>query len=81
MDWELMTDMLGGSVENFVQQVKDKYPYAKPKLIHENGSQFVSHDFKRLLQRLKIEQIFTRRNHIKNHTVSNVGKDAVFHTY
>lgn len=63
LDWELMTDMLSGSVENFVQRVKDKYPHAKPKLIHDNGSQFVSHDFKRLLQRLEIQQIFTRRNH------------------
>lgn len=63
LDWELMTDMLGGSVENFVQRVKDKYPYAKPRLINDNGSQFISHDFKRLLQKLEIQQIFTRRNH------------------
>ena len=61
--WELMTDMLGGSVETFVQRVKEKYPYARPKLIHDNGSQFISHDFKRLLQKLEIQQIFTRRNH------------------
>lgn len=63
LDWELMTDMLGGSVESFVQRVKEKYPHAKPRLINDNGSQFVSHDFKRLLQRLDIQQIFTRRNH------------------
>jgi transposase InsO family protein len=63
LDWELMTDMLGGSVENFVQRVKERYPYAKPKLINDNGSQFISHDFKRLLQKLEIQQIFTRRNH------------------
>ena len=63
LDWELMTDMLGGSVENFVQRVKDKYPHAKPRLINDNGSQFISHDFKRLLQKLEIQQIFTRRNH------------------
>ena len=31
LDWELMPDMLGGSVELFVQKVKDKYPFAKPK--------------------------------------------------
>ena len=63
LEWELMTDMLGGSVETFVQRVKEKYPYARPKLIHDNGSQFISHDFKRLLQKLEIQQIFTRRNH------------------
>jgi transposase InsO family protein len=63
LDWELMTDMLGGSVETFVQRVKEKYPNAKPRLINDNGSQFISHDFKRLLQKLEIQQIFTRRNH------------------
>lgn len=63
LDWDLMTDMLGGSVENFVQRVKEKYPHARPRLINDNGSQFISHDFKRLLQKLEIQQIFTRRNH------------------
>lgn len=63
LDWELMTDMLGKSVESFVQRVKEKYPHARPRLINDNGSQFISHDFKRLLQKLEIQQIFTRRNH------------------
>jgi putative transposase len=63
LDWELMTDMLGRSVESFVQRVKEKYPHAKPRLINDNGSQFISHDIKRLLQKLEIQQIFTRRNH------------------
>lgn len=63
LDWELMPDMLGSSVEDFVQRVKEKYPFAKPKLINDNGSQFISHDFKRLLQRLEIQQVFTKRNH------------------
>lgn len=63
LDWELMTDMLGSSVEVFVQRVKEKYPHAKPKLINDNGSQFISLEFKRLLHKLEIQQVFTRRNH------------------
>ncbi len=63
LDWELMPDMLGSSVESFVQRVKDKYPFARPKLINDNGSQFISHEFKKLLHRLEIQQVFTRRNH------------------
>lgn len=63
LDWELMTDMMGKSVENFIQKVKDKFPFAKPKLINDNGSQFISLDFKKLLSKLDIQQIFTRRNH------------------
>jgi putative transposase len=63
LDWELMPDMLGRSVEDFIQRVKDKYPNATPKLIHDNGSQFISNDFKKLVTELKIQQVFTRRNH------------------
>lgn len=63
LDWELMSDMTGRSVEMFIQRVKEKYPYAKPMLIHDNGSQFVSHDFKRLVTKLEIQSVSTRRNH------------------
>lgn len=63
LDWELMPDMLGQSVQDFVQRVKDQYPHATPKLINDNGSQFISLDFKRLMQKLEIQQVFTRRNH------------------
>jgi transposase InsO family protein len=61
--WELMTDMLGTSVENFIAKNKEKYPFAKPKLIHDNGGQFVSHDFKKLMTTLEIQSVHTRRNH------------------
>ncbi len=63
LDWELMPDMLGSSVEDFVQQVCEKYPDFTPKLISDNGSQFISRDFKMLLSRLDIQQVLTRRNH------------------
>lgn len=63
LGWELMTDMLGSSVEMFVQRVKDKYPNVNPKLIHDNGSQFISLEFIRLMEKLEIQQVRTRRNH------------------
>jgi putative transposase len=49
LHWELMTDMSGTSVEIFTQKTIDKYPEAMPMVIHDNGSQFISHDFKRIL--------------------------------
>ncbi len=63
LDWELLPDMLGTSVEHFVQRAKEKYPFAKPMLIHDNGGQFISLDFKRLIANLEIQQVRTRRNH------------------
>jgi len=61
--WDLMTDMLHSTVEDFVQRARQKYPHGHPKLIHDNGSQFISRDFKILVSNLGIQQIFTRRNH------------------
>jgi transposase InsO family protein len=49
LHWELMTDISGTSVEIFTQKTIDKYPEAMPMVIHDNGSQFISHDFKRIL--------------------------------
>lgn len=63
LDWELMPDMLGSSVEMFVQKAKEKYPFAKPMLIMDNGSQFISRDFKLLASRIDITPVHTRRNH------------------
>jgi putative transposase len=63
LDWELMPDMLGSSVEAVVQRAKQKYPKAKPMLITDNGCQFISLDFKRLLSNLEIQHVRTRRNH------------------
>jgi transposase InsO family protein len=63
LGWDLMTDMTAASVQDFVQRVKDRYPHAKPMLIHDNGSQFISNDFKKLVSQLSITQVFTRRNH------------------
>jgi transposase InsO family protein len=63
LDWELMTDMTSRSVQEFLQRVRERYPEGKPMLIHDNGSAFISRDFKMLVSRLDIQQVFTRRNH------------------
>jgi len=55
--------MTSRSVEDFLQRVREKYPVANPKLIHDNGSAFVSRDFQALVSRLGITSVHTRRNH------------------
>ncbi len=63
LHWELMTDMSGSSVEIFTQKVIDKYPEARPMVIHDNGSQFISHDFKRILFENNCTDVPTRMKH------------------
>ena len=51
------------SVEDLFVRVREQYPEGKPKLINDNGSCYISKDFKALVSRLEIQQVFTRRNH------------------
>jgi transposase InsO family protein len=55
--------MTTDSVSIFIQEAKDMYPHENPKLISDNGTCFISREFKKLVTSLNIEQIFTRRNH------------------
>lgn len=63
LNWELMTDMSKTSVEIFIQNTLDKYPGVKPMIIHDNGSQFISHEFKRILFENNCKDIPTRLKH------------------
>ncbi len=63
LHWELMTDMSGPSVEIFTQKTIDKYPEAHPMVIHDNGSQFISHDFKQILFENNCTDVPTRMKH------------------
>jgi len=63
LHWELMTDMSKISVELFTQNTLDKYPEAEPMIIHDNGSQFISHDFKRILFENNCTDVPTRFKH------------------
>lgn len=63
LNWDLMTDMRGSSVEDFIQKTRELYPQGNPMLIHDNGSQFISNEFKKLLNKIDLRQVRTRRNH------------------
>jgi len=63
LDWELMTDMSKTSVDIFTQRIIDKYPNAEPMVIHDNGSQFISNDFKQILFENNCKDVPTRIRH------------------
>jgi transposase InsO family protein len=50
LSWQLMTDMTGISVDLFVQKTLEQHPGTTPMVIHDNGVQFISRDFKLLLK-------------------------------
>jgi transposase InsO family protein len=55
--------MTAYDIELTAQKAKDKYPLAKPRIITDNGSQFVSKEFKQFIKDIEGTHITTSLNH------------------
>jgi len=64
LNWRLCENMDGINAEILVAQTKELYPEAiNPRLISDNGSQFISKDFEELLTLLEFGHTLTSANH------------------
>lgn len=61
--WDLFISMEQLTVEIVMTRAKEKYPEANPRLITDNGAQFIAKDFKELLIFLEIDHTFTSPAH------------------
>lgn len=57
--WELKEAMKERDVELVVQKAHELYPDEKPRIISDNGPQFVSHDFKRYVRFMGMDHVRT----------------------
>jgi len=48
--WDLRESMREADVELILQRAKEKYPEAKPRIISDNGPQFIARDFKEFIR-------------------------------
>ncbi len=48
--WEIRVSMTEGDVEIIIQRAREKYPEAKPRIISDNGPQFIAKDFKEFIR-------------------------------
>lgn len=48
--WELMASMSERDVELVLQRGKEKYPNARPRIVSDNGPQFIAKDFKEFIR-------------------------------
>lgn len=48
--WEIREHMLESDVEIIIQRAKEKYPEARPRIISDNGPQFIAKDFKEFIR-------------------------------
>jgi transposase InsO family protein len=48
--WDLRESMRETDVEVILERAKEKYPEAKPRIISDNGPQFIARDFKEFIR-------------------------------
>src|SRR5579864_9028908 len=48
--WDLRESMREADVEVILERAKKKYPEAKPRIISDNGPQFIARDFKEFIR-------------------------------
>lgn len=60
---EIRHSMTAYDAELTIQKAKDKYPGVKPRIITDNGSQFISKEFKQFIKAAELEHITTSVNY------------------
>jgi putative transposase len=60
---ELLTTMSADDVCAVVHRALEKHPGEHPEIVNDNGTQFTSHEFKRLIKRFELSQIRIRVQH------------------
>jgi putative transposase len=48
--WDLRESMKEADIERILERAKEKYPDAKPRIISDNGPQFMARDFKEFIR-------------------------------
>src|SRR5258707_182120 len=48
--WDLRESMKEAEIEMILERAKEKYPEAKPRIISDNGPQFIARDFKEFIR-------------------------------
>ena len=48
--WEIREAMTEGDVETLLQRAREKFPDARPRIISDNGPQFIARDFKQFIR-------------------------------
>jgi putative transposase len=48
--WDLRESMTEAEIEVILQKAREKYPQAKPRIISDNGPQFIARDFKEFIR-------------------------------
>jgi transposase InsO family protein len=59
--WEIRTSMTEPEVETIIQRACERYPDARPRIISDNGPQFIAKDFKEFIRICGMTHVKTSR--------------------
>jgi transposase InsO family protein len=59
LHWEIRASMTEPEVERVLQKAKEQYPTATPRLISDNGPQFIARDFKQFVRLSGMDHVRT----------------------
>ena len=71
--WDLRESMTEADIEIILEQAKELYPEARPRIISDNGPQFIAKDFKEFIRISGMTHVRTRRTTRKRTARSNAG--------
>ncbi len=57
--WEIRETMTEADVETVLQRAREKFPKAKPRIISDNGPQFIARDFKHFIRLCGMQHVRT----------------------
>jgi transposase InsO family protein len=57
--WEIRAAMTAADVETVLQRAREKFPHAKPRVISDNGPQFIARDFKHFIRLCGMQHVRT----------------------
>ncbi|HEX9156141.1 MAG TPA: IS3 family transposase [Nitrospira sp.] len=57
--WEIRESMTEADVETIIQRARERYPDARPRIISDNGPQFIAKDFKEFIRICGMTQVRT----------------------
>jgi transposase InsO family protein len=57
--WEIREHMTEADVELILQRAREKFPTARPRIISDNGPQFIAHEFKQFIRACGMSHVRT----------------------
>ena len=57
--WEIRAAMTAADVETILQRAREQFPQARPRIISDNGPQFIARDFKHFIRLCEMQHVRT----------------------